>query len=134
MKGEKCWRCGKSKKIQKHHAIPKSMNPIKNQIIPLCDKCHKELHGDCGLVNKQRRMVIYFNNVKQPDGTYKLQSNIDNGKICFVDRSENTNVKPLVKYDCLIRETNKVAFARDIHPINKEIKKLGLLDWLRSIF
>lgn len=49
-----CWCCGiKMKRGKKnyddnigtiHHMIPKSLNPINNIEIPLCWKCHKEIH------------------------------------------------------------------------------------------
>jgi len=93
----KCWRCGSENKVQKHHAIPKHLKPLKNKLIPLCDKCHKEVHD--GLTNKHKREVLYFNKVKQENGKYKMQSNISNGKICFVDRSVNIKVIPMKKYD-----------------------------------
>jgi 5-methylcytosine-specific restriction endonuclease McrA len=53
-----CWVCGKQmKKYGKldnnkgtmHHVIPKSLNPISNIIIPVCWKCHKEIHN----INKE---------------------------------------------------------------------------------
>ena len=113
----KCWMCGTDKKVQKHHAIPKHLEPVKNTLIPLCDKCHKKVHD--GLVIKNKREVLYFNKVKQPDGTFKMQSSISNGKVCFVDRLVKDKVLPMKKYDCLIKETDKVAFARDIKPIGK---------------
>lgn len=42
---EFCWVCGKPKssnrKLTRHHMIPKHLNPAKNMIVPVCDKCHK---------------------------------------------------------------------------------------------
>ena len=40
-----CWRCGSVEKIQSHHCIPQYMKPISNIEVPMCDDCHKELHG-----------------------------------------------------------------------------------------
>ena len=44
-----CYRCDKpfspgEHKKTKHHAIPKSMNPARNVLIPVCGKCHEEIH------------------------------------------------------------------------------------------
>lgn len=41
-----CWRCGTHKDITNHHAIPVYLNPINNIEIPLCRKCHTDLHGE----------------------------------------------------------------------------------------
>ena len=44
-----CWICGegdaRKKIVTKHHLIPKCLKPFQQIIIPLCDKCHKKLHG-----------------------------------------------------------------------------------------
>jgi len=45
--GSKCRRCGATTNIEYHHIKPLShggTNDLKN-IIPLCAKCHKEIHG-----------------------------------------------------------------------------------------
>jgi hypothetical protein len=41
---QRCWRCGVRPESY-HHAIPKCMKPKDNVLIPLCNKCHKELHS-----------------------------------------------------------------------------------------
>ena len=43
-----CWRCGTKDKEQmtKHHIIPKVLKPKKNMTIPLCRKCHSEVHRE----------------------------------------------------------------------------------------
>ena len=43
--GKFCWVCGNYCNVTKHHLIPKSLNPINQILIPLCDNCHKKLHG-----------------------------------------------------------------------------------------
>ena len=44
---DKCWRCGKKLTDDRttHHAIPKSLSPKRNVLIPLCNRCHNELHN-----------------------------------------------------------------------------------------
>ena len=54
---ETCWNCGikmkkegvpgdpDEKKSTRHHAIPKHMNPLMNVVIPVCQGCHREIHG-----------------------------------------------------------------------------------------
>lgn len=121
MKGETCWMCGTDKNVTRHHVIPKSFNPKKNMIIPLCRSCHDKIHRLPAGNVEYHREVIHFNRVKQNDGSYKLQSTISNGKVCFVDRSEGKTVKPLRKYDCKIKEMENVAFALDIHEVNLTI-------------
>ena len=42
-----CFNCGYLLKDKgtKHHAVPKSMRPKFNVIIPLCVECHKKLNS-----------------------------------------------------------------------------------------
>jgi len=40
-----CLCCG-SVHITGHHLIPQRMNPKANVIIPLCNKCHDQIHLD----------------------------------------------------------------------------------------
>lgn len=43
-----CWICGKKlfdREITRHHVIPITFKPKHNIIIPLCKKCHDELHS-----------------------------------------------------------------------------------------
>lgn len=40
----KCWRCGITKNITEHHAIPQRMKPENNVIVPICKKCHDEIN------------------------------------------------------------------------------------------
>ena len=45
MTKETCWICGTDENITDHHVIPVSFfKPKKNCTIPLCKKCHEELH------------------------------------------------------------------------------------------
>ncbi len=38
-----CWICGSTKKVTKHHVIPKRFKPLKNALMPLCYNCHQSL-------------------------------------------------------------------------------------------
>ena len=48
----------------------------------------------------------------QPDGSKKLMSRLPNGKVVFVDRREQFEVKPGRPYLCLVYEREREAFAR----------------------
>lgn len=48
----------------------------------------------------------------QPDGSKKLMSRLPNGKVVFVDRREQFEVKPGRSYLCLVYEREREAFAR----------------------
>ena len=44
-----CFCCGGAfdnaeKKKTQHHAIPKNLKPKRNVLLPICDKCHKEIN------------------------------------------------------------------------------------------
>jgi len=43
---DKCWRCGRDYNLTVSHAIPQYFKPIHNIEYPLCEECHKELHGE----------------------------------------------------------------------------------------
>lgn len=51
-----CWRCGKPFNMTnpddiktEHHAIPEEMQPKRNVEIPVCKKCHGEIHTAQGM-------------------------------------------------------------------------------------
>jgi uncharacterized protein YlaI len=112
---EKCWLCGKSGKITKHHVIPKYMNPKKNTTIPLCRECHNKLH--IGIDNiAAHREIIYFDKVKK-NGKTKVQGRINNGKVIFPDRKAKIDVKPKRYYDVEVHQIRNCAYARDIKPL-----------------
>jgi 5-methylcytosine-specific restriction endonuclease McrA len=43
----KCYFCGSTDNIQLHHIIPKRLGGTSDpeNLIPLCDNCHKKLHN-----------------------------------------------------------------------------------------
>ncbi len=41
---QNCWVCGQETE-SKHHGIPKELKPIHNVFIPVCRKCHDNIHG-----------------------------------------------------------------------------------------
>jgi len=49
---DRCWKCGlpfkNTKELRKttHHALPKHLNPAKNILLPLHEKCHTEVTMD----------------------------------------------------------------------------------------
>ena len=56
-----------------------------------------------------------FSWVEQPDGSKKLMSRLPNGKIVFLDKSEDpTKVRTDISYICAVYEREKVAFAKII--------------------
>lgn len=120
---KRCWLCDTRKHITRHHVIPKSMNPRKNKIIPLCDRCHKLLNKNLSHCESPKREIVYFSKVKQKDGKYKVQGNISNGKVIFPDKSVDKIVKPGNYYDCLVHQIPHAAFARDIKEVNMEVIK-----------
>jgi len=52
IQGTVCWRCGKpfrnTKELRRttHHALPKHLNPAKNILLPIHEKCHTEITMD----------------------------------------------------------------------------------------
>lgn len=61
LESNRCWCCGivfseisngKDDDCRtKHHAIPSAMKPIINVLIPICLKCHRELHDEMTKAN-----------------------------------------------------------------------------------
>lgn len=45
-KEDECFICGSTSNLQDHHIIPKSMggDKLENNKVPLCSKCHRQLH------------------------------------------------------------------------------------------
>jgi hypothetical protein len=41
-----CWRCKGNTNLTGHHAIPQYLIPKMNVIVPLCRKCHDDLHRE----------------------------------------------------------------------------------------
>lgn len=40
-----CWMCDAKEDVTTHHALPQYLKPKRNVLIPLCNNCHKKLHG-----------------------------------------------------------------------------------------
>lgn len=49
-----CWVCGimmkkegepDEKKSTRHHSIPRFMKPLMNVVVPVCQRCHREIHN-----------------------------------------------------------------------------------------
>jgi len=65
-----CYNCdivfgtGDEKKTD-HHVIPKSMKPTRNIVIPVCAKCHKEIHQATMLTPKLTEMDNFLKGMKQ---------------------------------------------------------------------
>ena len=57
---------------------------------------------------------LVFSWVPQEDGSKKLMGRLPNGKVVFVDRREQFEVKPGRSYICLVYEREREAFARII--------------------
>lgn len=58
-----CFCCGKTMASNspddvktKHHAIPEEMKPVRNIIVPLCRKCHRELHQSASMTAGDNRI------------------------------------------------------------------------------
>jgi len=67
-----------------------------------------------------------FSWVDQPDGSKKLMSRLPNGKVVFLDKSEDpSKVRVGVSYICAVYEREKVAFAKII--CEEYIPKINIL-------
>ncbi len=78
-----CWRCGSTKEITNHHAIDVYLKPIKNVEIPLCRKCHSDLHGQ-DMNNLSAFAYKIMKTVKQSDKHIKALTQL-------INRKKNTN-------------------------------------------
>lgn len=82
-----CFVCGE-KATNRHHAIPKALNPKKNVTIPLCDK-HKDV---CHPIVKQ----IYFpKKLRKKVGIIKKHSDNLNASIASFKKELNFTEKGL---------------------------------------
>ena len=45
VESNECWSCGTIGNTNHHHAIPQSMRPKQNVVVPLCVPCHTKLHN-----------------------------------------------------------------------------------------
>lgn len=45
IQNDDCWICGTKKDLTLHHTIPKRYFPKKNVLIPLCERCHKNINS-----------------------------------------------------------------------------------------
>ncbi len=43
---DKCWMCGKYKRLTSHHALPRHQKPVNNILIPLCQSCHNKINKE----------------------------------------------------------------------------------------
>lgn len=92
MTESKCYQCGKPA-TNEHHTIPKSLKPLKNKIIPLCDEhkdiCHpiikqfyfpnklrSKLGKIKGKLNDLQGVVDAFQRELQPNRNKKIQTQI----------------------------------------------------------
>lgn len=67
-----------------------------------------------------------FSWVDQPDGSKKLMSRLPNGKIVFLDKSDDpSKVRTDISYICAVYERDKVAFAKII--CEEYIPKINVL-------
>ena len=65
IQSKNCFCCGENINVTMHHAIPHRMNPKTNVLIPLCDKCHKELHVEDvrGLIDLVYKHMMELNSI-----------------------------------------------------------------------
>jgi len=85
-----CWRCGKPFNQTNpddiktgHHAIPEEMNPKRNVEIPVCKKCHGEIHTAQGMqphdknriLKKFERLEKQYLTLQQNISTFKKELN-----------------------------------------------------------
>lgn len=57
--------------------------------------------------------TLFFAWKEQPDGSQKLMSRLPNGKICFLDRSDDPKeVRENAPYTCAVYEREREAFAK----------------------
>jgi len=96
----RCWLCG-SKKVTKHHSIPKKFNPLFNINIPLCRGCHDLVHdslnskkGLMALIQKRAHLLadrmakqdIKYNNVLNHNKS--LQSTLNKTRLSLDEAKE----------------------------------------------
>lgn len=51
----KCWLCGKNRKITKHHITPQKKGGKGNGTIPVCEKCHNLIEAFKHIVELMKR-------------------------------------------------------------------------------
>jgi hypothetical protein len=77
-----CWICGKSQSenlsLTSHHCLPKSFNPKKNIIVPLCWDCHDKLNNQdiSSMYNFSAKILKESQNLVQQ--TAKLNKYVEN--------------------------------------------------------
>ena len=70
-----CWLCGKKGFMTRHHVINQCLNPVKNEVIPLCTRCHRYIHSKQPQHIKQPRqkMKILKIQLKRKKHTTQVQ-------------------------------------------------------------
>ena len=90
--------------------------------IPLCRRCHTIIHN--GNNGEDEREIIYFQEgISKKTGLPILIGKAANGKIVLIDKDVKRNLEPNKFYDCLLKRSENVAFARDIKELEIPVEK-----------
>lgn len=88
----KCWICGIKSNIKgeitMHHCIPKHLNPNKNVIIPICQKCHDKINN-----NDVRGLFSFGYKINKTLKEIKQMSQTFYSRISQVRKKEEKNVR-----------------------------------------
>ena len=83
-KKRKCYCCGKRRKLQLHHKIPKSQGGLDNpeNVVYLCKECHEEFHEPTKKDFKSKTDRYYVKRLEymRKSKLFPIKKNIDNSK------------------------------------------------------
>jgi len=96
LRQEPCMMCGNKFGNSLHHAIPKALSPVDNVLIPLCKRCHRELH--------ESNIIPLFDN----ESDYLIKRKLANDN----DRLKSINKNLFISNNKLLKEINALRNSR----------------------
>ena len=69
---EGCWICGSKMSLTTHHALPQHLKPKSNVMIPICAKCHSDIHAGSALDIEKHNTKLLSNLLEKVNKLTKL--------------------------------------------------------------
>jgi hypothetical protein len=123
-----CWKCTKTRPLEKCHIIPKSLNgaDAPNNLVLLCKECHVQNPN----VNDKEYYISWLNKTKNYCGLYGTSETIEILKEVI---SENINSFSVHEFNSeMLKDLFKECSTHFGHNINRESKKYILTQYFKQ--
>jgi DNA-binding NarL/FixJ family response regulator len=101
---DRCFECGSTENIQKHHVVPKIKGGTKK--IPLCVKCHSKVHNKDFVKFHSLAKIGRERAIKNGVKMGRPENSIETLEI-FMGKPKNLEIANLLKRGWTIRKINK---------------------------